>query len=27
MLPLEIVDGTVLVAALFRGRGGFSQQF
>jgi Rieske Fe-S protein len=27
MLPLEIVDGTVIVAALFRGRVGFTQQF
>ena len=27
MLPLEIIDGTVIVAALFRGRVGFTQQF
>ena len=27
MLPLELVDGVVLVAAVFRGRVGFTQQF
>jgi Rieske Fe-S protein len=27
MLPLEVVDGIVLVAAGFRGRVGFTQQF
>ena len=27
MLPLEIIDGTVIVAASFRGRVGFTQQF
>lgn len=27
MLPLEVIDGVVIVAAVFRGRVGFTQQF